>query len=244
MIDYSKNIFLTFDIDWSPDFVVQHLVDILEKHNVSGTFFCTHHNKFFDRLKNHSLIELGLHPNYNFLLDLKSDITAKKIVFKLSSYYPEAVSIRSHSLFQNSALFFLYKQLGLKIDSNIFIPEWSGLELKAYREVNGMVRAPYFWEDDVHALAIENGVEKNWKTKKYLKNKGLKIFDFHPIHVYLNTENLKRYDSSKHFLQQKAKLDQFVNKKSDGCGIFLENLIFEWKCKNGKFQKLKKLITI
>ncbi len=237
-------IFLTFDIDWAPDFVVQNLIEKLERHEVPATFFCTHHNEYFEKLKKHPLLELGIHPNFNQLLDLKSLKTASEILSKLSSFYPEAISIRSHSLFQNSKLFFLYKQIGMKIDSNIFIPEWSGIEAKAYREVNGIVRAPYFWEDDVHTLAIENGVEKNWKTKKYLQNKGLKIFDFHPIHVYLNTENFNRYNRSKQFLQQKIKLDQFVNKKSDGCGIFLDNLIVDWKSQTGKFATLKELITI
>ncbi len=26
---------------------------------------------------------------------------------------------------------------------------------------------------------------------------GLKVFDFHPIHVFLNTENLERYEGSR-----------------------------------------------
>lgn len=242
MIDYSKNIFLTFDIDWSPDFVVQHLVNILEKHNVSATFFCTHHNKYFDSLKNHSLIELGLHPNYNLLLDLKSDRTAKQIVFELSSFYPEAVSIRSHSLFQNSSLFFYYQQLGIKLDSNTFIPEWSGIELKVYPEVNGVIRVPYFWEDDIHVYAIEQGIEKDWNTEKYLNNDGLKVFDFHPIHVYLNTEKLSRYNDSKNFLHKKNKLDESINKNADGSGMFLKHLIIDWKKQDGNFGKLKDLI--
>ena len=37
-----KKYSLTFDIDWAPDFAIQHCLDLLEEAKVSAAFFATH----------------------------------------------------------------------------------------------------------------------------------------------------------------------------------------------------------
>ena len=85
-----------------------------------------------------------------------------------------------------------------------------------------LTRIPYLWEDDVHFIHKDNS-----DVNHYLKFKGLKVFDFHPIHVFLNTEDLSRYNEARPHLQNHSELANYVNKNSFGTRTFLENLIKE-----------------
>ena len=66
-------IFLTFDLDWCHDEVLRYLLDSLEQRNLSATFFVTHQTDLLERMRNNSQFELGIHPNFNYLLTLKQD---------------------------------------------------------------------------------------------------------------------------------------------------------------------------
>ena len=59
--------YLTFDIDWAPDFAVEHCVDICKDNNTSAIFFATHESKIIESLKNDNLFEIGIHPNFNLV---------------------------------------------------------------------------------------------------------------------------------------------------------------------------------
>lgn len=63
--DYQKTIYLTFDIDWAHDTILEYTVDLLEKHEVAATFFVTHDTPVLNRLRDNPLFELGIHPNFN-----------------------------------------------------------------------------------------------------------------------------------------------------------------------------------
>ena len=50
---------------------------------------------------------------------------------------------------------------------------------------------------------MQDDAECLYKTKTsisdLLMHSGIKVFDFHPIHVILNTEDLKRYEQTREF---------------------------------------------
>ena len=209
MMGIENKVFLTFDIDWAS-------------------------------LKNHSLIELGIHPNFNNLLnETHSEKDAVAILDTIQSIVPDAVSVRSHSLFQSSRLYNLFRERGFEYDLNMFIPNWSGIACQPYCEVNGIVRMPYFWEDDIHAYAIEQNIEMNWDTDRFLAVKSLKVFDFHPIHVFLNMENLERYEKSRVHLRSINDLQLCVNEYNQpGTRTFLVNLISSGKKSGYEFLKI------
>ena len=46
--DWNKKIYLTFDIDWAHDEIIQDVILILEEYSASATFFATHKSKFLD----------------------------------------------------------------------------------------------------------------------------------------------------------------------------------------------------
>ena len=63
---------------------------------------------------------------------------------------------------------------------------------------NGITRVPYVWEDDVHCLY--QGLPQSEVEPIDLADdvsRELKVFDFHPIHIFLNTESMDRYERTR-----------------------------------------------
>lgn len=205
---WEGKIFLTVDIDWASDDVLIYAVDLLERHNISATFFVTHNTPVLARLRSNPKFELGIHPNFNFLLngDFRNGRCAEEVVDRLLNIVPEAKSVRSHSMTQSSILLDLFFEKGLTHESNHFIPEQLHIELRPWQHWAGLVKVPYFWEDDVYCLTKENS-----SMESLLLRKGLKVFDFHPIHIFLNTENMSRYNRCRGVLGDHEKLSSYIN---------------------------------
>jgi hypothetical protein len=74
--------------------------------------------------------------------------------------------------------------------------------LAPWRLWNNIVRVPLYWEDDYHC------VTKNQRNfdKVINTNFGLKVFGFHPLHIFLNTESLNRYELVRSFQNNPDKL--------------------------------------
>ncbi len=220
----NNNIYLTFDIDWAPDEVLEYTLNIIEKYNIKATLFVTHETKLLDRMRDNSNIELGIHPNFNPLVN--GDFRYGKNLKEVLNYYlkivPEAVSIRSHDLMQKSELLALLDQYNIKYDCTLYIPYNSGIVNKSFKHFdNKLIRVPHFWEDDVHCL-----YKDDWDVGKYLSYRGIKVFDFHPIHIALNTEDINRYLSIRHVQQDSSIV--FENKFGGyGSESFLIDLIMK-----------------
>lgn len=238
---YDNEIYLTFDIDWADDDVVRDTIDLLEQRSVAGTVFVTHVSPFLSELGSHPRIEVGIHPNFNALLEAGGrEHGAAAVLATLHDAYPSAVSVRSHSLFQSSGLHRLFASRGLSIELNQFIPSWSGIVCRPYREVTGALRVPYFWEDDVHVMAMAQGLTTGWDVDAMVDAPGLKVFDFHPVHVFLNTEHMDRYDRGRDHLRDVARL---VEHRCPGYGTrsFLIDLIDRALERRLRFRKISEL---
>lgn len=200
---WKDQIFLTFDIDWANDSVLSDTIDLVEEAGVKATWFITHDTPLISRLRANADFELGIHPNFNFLLegDGRNGKNATEVVDRLLDIVPEAKSVRSHSATQSSRLFQLFKEKGLTHDCNCFIPEQASFSLKPWTIWNGLVQAPYFWADELRCIN-----ECNADPRDLLKRDGIKIFDFHPIHVFLNTERIARYEETREHHQSPERL--------------------------------------
>lgn len=222
-LSWKDKIFLTFDIDWCSDEVLSYTLDILEKHNAKATFFVTHNTKILNRMIENENIELGIHPNFNFLLS--GDFRYGKNINSVVEYYkriiPNAVSVRSHCMTQNSNILDCFDQFGLSYDCNTFIPFLSGVVTMPYRHwTNNLIKVPYFWEDDIHCL-----YGHTWNYDIYLNNDCIKVFDFHPIHIFLNTECLSRYNNAKIYSDNYSKLSKHINNRENGAMDFLIDIL-------------------
>lgn len=198
-------IVLTLDIDWACDEVLADSIDLVERAGAPATWFVTHDTPLLERLRANDNFELGIHPNFNPLLDGDGNVnSAERIIDKILAIVPEAVSVRSHSMVQSSRLLELFRRKGLRFDCNHFIPEQSGILLKPWRLWNGMMKVPHFWEDDATCIYQEGTAVRDlvWRN-------GLKVFDFHPIHVFLNTEDLARYERTRSLHTSATELAQY-----------------------------------
>ena len=206
---------LTFDTDWVHEDAIKHVVSLLDKYDQKGTFFATNqYNVFKNPTFNH---EVGIHPNFNVLLN-KGKLSYKRVLDDLCNIYPDSKGIRSHSLTTSSLILDYCYKLGLLYDSNQYHP--SGAEV--FFDYSNLYRFTHNYVDLGHLI---NGKELTIENIDFhLKN--INIFDFHPIHIFLNTPDLKFYNSIKQFTNHKD-LKQHRNITKRGIGdLFLDLLIF------------------
>ena len=190
---WKNQLFLTLDFDWASDEVLEESIFRLEQAGAEATWFVTHATPIIERLRENPRFELGIHPNFNFLLEGQDNSgSAEEVVESLLELVPEAVSVRSHSMLQSSRILQLFRSLGLKYDCNHFIPAHTGIVLRPWVDWNGMIRVPYFWEDDVAAAENFRSTPRELVTAP-----GLRVIDFHPIHIALNTRMLETYERAR-----------------------------------------------
>jgi hypothetical protein len=176
---------LTIDIDWAPDFAIDLVAEHLVSRKVRSTWFVTHLSPAVARLRRYpELFELGIHPN--FLPGSTHGDTPAAILRHCMALVPDATSMRTHALVQSTPLLEqILKETPVVADASLFLPgtpflcpveyQWSGRR---------MIRVPYFWEDDYEIQRRKSC----WRLASLLScHGGLKVFDFHPIHVFLNS---------------------------------------------------------
>lgn len=193
----STTTYLTIDIDWAHGEILEDTIDLIESFGSSATWFVTHDTPLLSRLRSNSSFELGIHPNFDFLLSgngegAQAGNNAEEVIDRLLSVVPEATSIRSHSTTQSSRLLEMFVCRGITHECNTYIPAQAEIVLKPWRLWSGLVRVPYFWEDDAACLFGDE-----LAMSELVQREGLKVFDFHPIHVFLNTERLSRYERTR-----------------------------------------------
>jgi len=206
---------ISIDIDWATDDVLLETIELLERLKVKATFFVTHHTCLLRRIKDNEFFEIGIHPNFNELFNLHSNNnSAKDIVNSLLKIVPDCYLSRSHSLTTSSFLHNIYRDCGIKILSNYSM--FASDEIKPFEHLDGILEVPIYLHDDALLYRKSNGFESfDFFSQLNKKSKGIKVFGFHPIHLFLNTKDLKHYKESKPFLKNINKLQTM---KSDLIG--------------------------
>ncbi|HYW56852.1 MAG TPA: hypothetical protein VE934_07820 [Polaromonas sp.] len=200
-----SQLFLSFDIDWAHDGVLRDTIELVRPFSSKITWYATHSSSLLDEIRQVCDWELGAHPNFNPLLDCLSDVSAPEVIKNLLSIVPEARSLRSHSLVQSSRLGDLFVSSGITHDSNDYIPCSSKIELRPFTLENGLVKVPYYFSDELWC--------KSKRTREdflaLTRCTGLRVFDFHPIHVFLNTEDISRYEMTRPFHRNPKELMKY-----------------------------------
>lgn len=181
---------ITFDIDWAPDWAIALCSDICLKAGVRGTFFVTHRSDVLADLKS-SDMELGIHPN--FLPGSTHGGDTMSVLEHILSIVPDAISMRTHALVQSSAIFAdVVSHTRITTDVSLLLPFHPGLKPVCHYPVEGkrpLLRLPYFWEDDL-ASAYPDW---SWSSEIQSEPNQLEIYDFHPIHIALNSKQMSDY---------------------------------------------------
>lgn len=210
---WRDRIFLTFDIDWAHDEVLGHCIRLVEEANVRATWFVTHPTDWIQYLAENPNFELGLHPNFNELLKgkMKPGENSESIIAAIKCLVPNATAIRSHSLVQSERLVDEFALAGFSHISNTFIPLNENSVLAPWQIWDGVTVLPHCWQDNV-SMRIEGAL-----TRPKLKHDGgLRIYDFHPIHVFLNTNTIDRYEAARQYFQSPQELRAMRNSEAMG----------------------------
>ena len=181
---------LTFDMDWAPDFVVEDIIKRLTRHHVKATWFVTNASESLEHLRKlPELFELGIHPNFSEHSSHGSSI--EEVLTNMTKLVPEAVSTRSHQVFQSGPLLkLLVEHKTILIDSTLYLPEMPGIRPVKLQFGNcTLIRIPIFWADD-HEMVKPN---PSFDLKSLEIKSGLRVLLFHPIHAYLNSETPELY---------------------------------------------------
>jgi len=219
-----NKIFLTFDIDWACDEILSDAISLVEEANLPATWFVTNETPLLSRLRGNPNFELGVHPNFNYLLDgnSKNGHNAEEVLDRLLDLVPEAKSIRSHSLLQSERLIDLFAAKGLSHVSNFFIPA-SGLVVSPWKLWNGITAIPHCWQDNVSCL-LNKTIQPPPATAS-----GTRVFDFHPIHIFLNTDCMGRYESTRNIHRNPEELMK-RRYKGKGARSYLKSLLESNEC--------------
>lgn len=194
----NKTASITIDVEWAHPEVLQDVLSLLDEREIRATLFCTHPEI---QAGSH---ERGLHPNFRrngdvgkaILHDLADTSLAgneseylKQVLQRTLAFAPEAVGSRSHSLYYDSQLMPIYRDLGLKYDSTYFMPLCSGLQpfLKEY----GVIELPIYYNDFFELRT--SAVDMDARSIR-LESPGMKIFNFHPNLIYTNCPSLTFYE--------------------------------------------------
>ena len=198
---------ITFDVDWAPDFAIDCCAELLAEQGVKSTWFVTHQSPAVERLRSRpDLFELGIHPNFMPKSSHGSD--PEQVLCTCMEFVPEAVSVRMHGLLQSgNILDLILSRTPIKFDVSLFHPRARNIEVIKYERFGKVLwRIPYVWEDDYVMESSVPEVVRDHEfagfARKLLGASGPQIFNFHPIHVFLNSNRMGRYNAMKEFQPQ------------------------------------------
>lgn len=187
-----SDIHLTIDADWCEDTVLAETIEIVEGYGVSATWFLTHDTFLLPRLLNNPKFEIGIHPNFSRQLAGGASESAESELRRMLEIFPNSKSIRSHSIVSSSPLSKLFAEHGLTHESNYFIPFSDAFMVRPWTETCGLIQVPFCWADDASLIFGSDGFGRS-----FFASPSLKVLDFHPIHIYLNTESMEHYESTR-----------------------------------------------
>ena len=175
--------------------MLDDIVQVLTENGIKSTWFVTHASPAIERMRLlPDLIELGIHPN---CLPNSSHGTDEAAVLKyVKDIVPDAVSMRTHGLYQTSAFLIRAAQhYGIRIDSSLFLPDARGCCHYDIRvDDTCLRRMPFCWADDT----TMRHPSPEWSFAYAAgDSERVRVFDFHPFHVALNTVDYSVYEDLK-----------------------------------------------
>lgn len=233
----SKDIFLTFDMDWANDGVLEDFLTLIESNDLTGTLYVTHETDVLNKMKECHL-ELGIHPNYNrLLMGEDPGENYSNILKNIKKIIPDAITVRSHALTSSSIIVSQYKNFGIRYDLNTIIPAYKGLHIKPYKapaEPSVLV-LPFIFEDDVYLAQQEHQNMEFFLSDEFVAPR---IFNFHPIHLFLNTDRISTYENARPYFGDYNRLKERINKDNFGIRDFFLELVSTAKIHGWNFKKI------
>jgi hypothetical protein len=221
----NRNI-LSFDTDWCPDWAIEEIANLLIKKKIKSSWFVTNDFPLLKELEKNSLFDIGIHPNFFPGSSHGNDIQSVIRFFK--EFVPEARIVRSHSLYSSERhLQILANEFDMTHDSSIYVhgtPVVYPHKLKYSEEGKVITRVPHFFQDNMYII---NKSGSFCLKEPFFLVKGLRVFNFHPIHYILNTESMNRYNMLKSLHPRLEGVSKAVISKLRNNGIGIGTLLTE-----------------
>ena len=213
---------LTLDQDWCSSATLNYAVEFITKHNLPVTVFVTDFGREWISTE---YIEYGVHPN--FLTNSTHGENIECIVTLAKKSVPKCRSWRSHSLYQSTRLTDTVSELtDWDIELNNYLPEYTDQIVSQFPSSRVMNRLPIHWEDDLELRRSKEAIDflREPKSQEWFS-----IFNFHPIHLAINSVNMNVYNDLKNLnqLSESPLFYEGYHKNNDNKGILdqLKDLI-------------------
>jgi hypothetical protein len=236
--DGLRTVFLTFDHDWAPDYMLDHCANLLRKYDAKATFLATGPSPTLQAIARGDEHEVSLHPNNAPNSTQGSNLN--EIIAGLRKTYPEAAGTRFHVLGHSYLDLILLSEYGmaydvstLRFNSPFLLPVW-------HADIR-MTLLSYSWED---GFAVEGKMPSTLESID-LETPGLKILNFHPFNVYMNfadTNEKSRFQKDNPDLGNcPVEIAEKYRTGGNGAGMVLENLLESLHKRNVKTATLREL---
>ena len=202
---------ITIDVDWASDEMIDYVIDYLVDNNVKATWFITHDSPSVRKLFSYpDLFEIGIHPNFD-----ENSTQGKSMDDIISNILEisgkDTKCVRTHRRIQSPSVLWSLKKFNMMYDSSVLLFKTPDIVPHKIYFNNGesLERIPYFWED---AEECKNGGNFNFYDSDYHVN-GIKIFNFHPVHIFINSCSVDDYNNMR------------INKNKKGSNDFFKELV-------------------
>jgi hypothetical protein len=162
--------------------------------------------------------------------------TYEEVLSKIHQIVPEAVTVRNHCLTTGSRIMAKQKEYGLKYDLNMLYPPRSDDSIQSFKDWNDIYRIPFIYEDDIWLTMSEKRDVQYYLSDDF---SAPRVFNFHPIHIFLNSDKLNRYEEARPFFDNYEVLKKYRNLDEFGIRDFLIQLISTSKERGYTFLKIK-----
>lgn len=180
----------TGDQDWAPDWAMAEALQLAVDLKVPMHVFATGPTSHLHEPA--AGVTVGIHPN--FMAGSTHGSTDVDVIEHCVGLYPQADTFRSHCFSENTPALWALAERGFVADSNACLHLQPGITPAMH--ASGMVRLPVWLEDDV-ALRWDGGTPSLEDLLPTLLTPGLKILNFHPGLVAMNTPDLATYEKSR-----------------------------------------------
>lgn len=206
----------TFDSDHMDE---DRMTEFLDKVEIPGvaTLFCT--QKY--ACLGHSRHELGPHPRLDGGVDWQAELESARAMF------PQARGWRSHAcVFSNGLAEWLAANGYLYVSTN---DQFGQKGIRPVRPSWGVWHLPIFYMDTMDFSSScfwEEGMQEPFSDtiiETALCDDGLYVFDFHPIHLLLNTPNRDYYFAMRDPFKAGKELGELAH-PGEGTRSFYERL--------------------
>ena len=181
---------LTSDQDWAPPWAAKELLDRVAKWKLPLHVFRTSPCPVFDAAAKSGRFSQGWHPN--FLPRSTQGSTPKEVIAYLQSHFPGARTVRGHEFVSFSSAAIELRNAGILVDSHVATAYQE--ELLPLMHWTGTLGLPVYFEDDVFFKHDPDRLNLDWVAKT-LFSPGLKILNFHAVHVGINAPSEAHYQS-------------------------------------------------